>query len=400
MRSIPRIISVDDHVFEPPDLWQSRLPAQFKDKGPRVRRQRLVRKARGRGGAFDEWTESEEGAWCDVWYYDDLVYPLMQAFAAVGMDTRTLDTVTFDEIRPGAWKQHDRLLDMDINGVDFSICYPNTLPRFCGQAFYEAPDRELALLCVRAYNDWVLEEWSGGEGTGRITGACIVPLWDPEEAGREIRRCAEKGSVTITFPENPHPLGLPSFHDKTRPWDPVFQACQETGTVLSMHIGSSSRMPTTSPDAPFAVSLALTSQNAMGSLMDLIFSKTLERYPKLKVAYAEAQVGWLPFLLERADKFASRTYTGLSQLPSEYVAGRVWGCIFDDETGLQNREAVGMDQICFEVDYPHADSTFPGSTDTLRTLADAAQLTDEELVKLARTNAIEAYGLERLGIFK
>ena len=113
------------------------------------------------------------------------------------------------------------------------------------------------------------------------------------------------GSFAVTFPENPFPLGLPSIHDKDRYWEPFFQACQDTETTICMHIGSSSKMPSTSPDAPFIVSSTLTFSNAMGSMCDYIFSGTLERFPTLKIAYSEGQVGWMPYVMERADKLAA-----------------------------------------------------------------------------------------------
>jgi predicted TIM-barrel fold metal-dependent hydrolase len=231
----------------------------------------------------------------------------------------------------------------------------------------------------------------------------MVPLWDAELAASEIRRTAAKGSFAVTFPENPHPLGLPSIHDKNHFWDPFFTACAETGTVVCMHIGSSSKMPSTAPDAPFIISSTLTFQNAMGSLCDYLFSGTLVRYPQLTIAYSEGQVGWMPYILERADKLweerSNNSFgTSLPNPPSSYIPGRVYGCIFDDSTGLRNRDAIGMDQICFETDYPHADSTFPHSRETLTKIAHEAGLSDGELYKLARGNAINAFGLERFGI--
>jgi hypothetical protein len=170
-----------------------------------------------------------------------------------------------------------------------------------------------------------------------------------------------------------------------------------------MHIGSSSRMPATSPDAPFIVSSTLTFQNAMGSMLDYIFSGTLERFPTLRIAYSEGQVGWMPYVLERADKlWAERSDnsfgTSLPNPPTSYIPGRVYGCIFDDETGLKNRDAIGIDQICFETDYPHADSTFPRSREVATEICATAGLDDEETYKLLRGNAIRAFGLERVGI--
>jgi predicted TIM-barrel fold metal-dependent hydrolase len=403
MREVPRIISVDDHVVEPADIWTSRLPAKYRDIGPRVVRRKVAQTGGGTGGQSATWVESEDGAWADVWLYEDLVFPLILLFAAAGFDTLEVRPVTFDEIGPGTWKQKERLEAMDANHVEAAICFPNTLPRFCGQAFLERKDRELAHLCVQAYNDWIIDEWAGGDGYGRLIPLAILPLWDPELVAAEVRRVAAKGCYAVTFPENPYPLGLPSIHDANRTWDPFFTACEETGTVVCMHIGSSSRMPFTAPDAPFIISSTLTFQNAMGSMLDYIFSGTLERFPSLTIAYSEGQVGWMPYVLERADKLweerSNNSFgTGLANPPSSYIAGRVYGCMFDDDTGLQNRNAIGMDQICFETDYPHADSTFPHSKEVLVKIADRAGLSDDEIYKLVRGNAIKAFGMERYGI--
>ncbi len=402
---IPRIISVDDHVVEPPDLWTKRLPAKYQDKGPRVVRDRA--KFSFTGGVFSYEKGVADGDWCDWWLYDELVYPFPKLSAAVGFDDLDVTPTTFDEIRPGCWIQSERLADMDANHVDASICFPNTLPRFCGQTFYEqgvkreGGDPELARLCVEAYNDWMIDEWCAGDGKGRLIPLTMIPLWDAEMAAAEVRRCAANGSFAVAFSENPHPLGLPSIHSGN--WDPFFTACQETDTVVCMHIGSSSRMPATSPDAPFIVSSTLTFQNAMGSMLDYIFSGTLERFPTLKIAYSEGQVGWMPYVLERADKlWAERSDnsfgTSLPHPPTSYLPGRVYGCIFDDEVGLKNRDAIGIDQICFETDYPHADSTFPHSKKVAADICAQAGLDAEETYKLLRGNAITAFGLERFGI--
>jgi len=407
MPDIPRIISVDDHVVEPPDLWTARITGKYADQAPRVERDKA--KFNFEGGVFSYEKGVDDGEWCDWWVYADQIYPFPKLSAAVGFDELDVTPVTFDEIRPGCWKQPERLADMTANHVEASICFPNTLPRFCGQTFFELMQKqgndELALLCVQAYNDWMIDEWCAGDGRGRLIPLTMVPLWDAKLAGDEIRRCADKGSHAITFSENPYPLGLPSVHDKDHFWDPMFAACEETDTVVCMHIGSSSRMPATSPDAPFIVSSTLTFQNAMGSVLDYIFSGTLERFPSLKIAYSEGQVGWMPYVFERADKlWAERSDnsfgTSLPHAPSSYLKDRVYGCIFDDEIGLANRSVIGMEQITFETDYPHADSTFPHSKETAQLICDKAGLDDRERYLFLRGNAIKAFGLERFGITK
>jgi predicted TIM-barrel fold metal-dependent hydrolase len=397
---IPKIISVDDHVVEPPDLWTARLPKRYLDRAPRVVRDSA--RFHFEGGVFSYEKGVDDGEPCDWWLYDDLVYPFPKLSAAIGFDDLDVTPTTFDEIRPGCWIQKDRLDDMDANHTEVSICFPNTLPRFCGQTFLERADKELALLCVEAYNDWLIDEWCAGDGKGRLIPLTMIPLWDPQLAAAEIRRCADKGSYAITFPENPFPLGLPSIHDVNRHWDPVFQACEDTNSTICMHIGSSSKMPTTSPDAPFIVSSTLTFSNAMGSMIDFIFSGTLERFQGLKLAYSEGQVGWMPYLMERADKLAAERSdnsfgTSLPHPPSSYVS-RIWGCVFDDEVGLANRDRIGMDQITFEVDYPHADSTFPRTLEVATEICEQAGLSDDEVYKFMRGNAITAFGLDRFGI--
>lgn len=402
MVEIPRIISVDDHVVEPPDLWTERLPSSYGDRIPHVVRDRA--KFSFEGGVFSYEKGAADGEWCDWWIYDDLVYPLPKLSAAVGFEKLDITPITFDQLRPGGWKQADRLADMDDNHVDASVCFPNVLPRFCGQAFLEREDKDLALLCVQAYNDWMIDEWCAGDGKGRLIPMAIVPLWDPIAAAAEIRRCAAKGCFAVSFSENPYPLGLPSIHDSERFWDPLFQACEETETILNMHIGSSSKMPTTSPDAPFAVSSTITFSNAMGSLCDYVLSGVFDRFPGLRIAYAEGQVGWMPYVIERMDKLweerdsESSFGVQLANRPSSYIPGHIWGCIFDDEVGLRNRDLIGMDQICFEVDYPHADTTFPHTKEVATKIVTNAGLDDTEIYKLLRGNAIHGWGLHRFGI--
>ena len=400
MVDLPRIISVDDHVVEPPDLWSSRLPARYQDTGPRVVRDRA--KFSFQGGVFSYEKGVADGEWCDWWLYDQLVYPFPKLSAAVGFDDLDVTPTTFDEIRPGCWIQKDRLADMDANHVDASICFPNTLPRFCGQTFYEqgvkreGGDPELALLCVQAYNDWMIDEWCAGDGRGRLIPLGMIPLWDAELAAAEVRRNAARGCFAVAFSENPHPLGLPSIHSGH--WDPLFSACQETGTVVCMHIGSSSKMPSTSKDAPPAVGSTLTYMNAAMSLTDYLMSGVFERFPDLVIAYSEGQIGWIPYVLERADAVwdHNRAWGGVADKvkkpPSQYYREHVYGCFFDDPHGLRSLEDMGVDTITFETDYPHSDSTWPNSKEVAeRQMKD---LDEEQIQKIVRGNAIRMLQLD------
>ena len=391
----PKIVSVDDHVVEPPHVWETWLPAKHRDKGPRVER-RGIGTMRHVGGGTYEQTFDAEGPQADCWVYEDLVYIHKRHVAAVGYDRdeMTMTPMTYEEMRPGCYEPNARVDDMELNWVEASLSFP-TFPRFCGQTFLEAKDRELAEACVYAYNDWMVDEWCADSG-GRLIPLPIIPLWDAQLAAAEVRRNAERGARAVCFSEIPAVLGLPSIH--TGEWDPFFAACAETGTVVCMHIGSSSKMPATSADAPVAVAATLSFGNAMSSLTDFLFSGVLVRFPDLKLAYSEGQIGWIPYILERADDvwLEHRAWGGVRDIvpepPSTYYYRQVFGCFFRDRHGIESLETIGVDNTTFETDYPHTDSTWPHTKKVAQELM--AGLPDDVVHKLVRGNAIRMLELD------
>ncbi len=201
--SMPMIVSVDDHVVEPADLWQRWLPERFRDRGPRVER-RGIESMEFVGGTRYDIRYSDDAPPADCWIYEDLVAPHKRHVAAVGFsrDEMSLSPITYDEMRPGCYKVADRVSDMLDNHVDVSLSFP-TFPRFCGQTFLEASDRELAEACVYAYNNWMVEEWCGESG-GHLAPLIIIPLWDPELAaeGGASKRPAG-GARGVLFGDTP-----------------------------------------------------------------------------------------------------------------------------------------------------------------------------------------------------
>jgi len=397
-QELPWVISVDDHVVEPPTVWSDRLSAKDRDVGPRVvrdtcatQRDPLRQKAR--------FTKGGDGPETDWWVYEDKAMPISMVTACAGFtpDQFHSGPIPFSDMRPGCYDPKARLADMDVNRVERSVCFP-MVTRFAGQLFLEAKDKDLAMRCVQAYNDWMIDEWSGGSG-GRLIPLGIIPLWDPQKAADEIRRNAARGCRAVTFTEMPSNLGLPSIHDPSRYWDPFFAACDETTTVLCMHIGSGSKMVEASPYAPHLVDVTLTFTNAQLSMVEWLVSGQLARFPSLKIVYSESQIGWMPFVLERIDKVwaNSRAWAGqdaqVDRPPSEYVPGRVFGCFFDDDTGIANRTAIGLGQLLFEVDYPHQDTTWPNTPAVVQRMA--AQVSHDELVRIVRDNAIDCFGLDK-----
>jgi len=401
MRDLPKIISVDDHVLEPATVWTDRLPSKYHHIGPRIMRA-PVKTLEFIGGKFTAvpGDQGDPGDQVDWWCYEDLRRPLLRLDTAVGYDRDdvTLKAITYDDMRPGSFSLKERLDDMDINHVEASLCFP-TFPRFCGQTFTEASDKELALLCVKAYNDWMVEEWCGPSG-GRLIPLIIVPLWDPVLAAAEIRRNAERGVHAVCFSEIPPNLGLPSIHDKDGYWLPFFEACNEAKVTINMHIGSGSKMPSTSPDAPAAVGSTLTFANCCFSMVDWLMSGLFTKFSDLKIAYSEGQIGWIPYILERADTVwrENRAWGGVAdkvlEPPSELFKRHVYGCFFDDPHGVRCIEEIGIDNVTYETDYPHSDSTWPHS----RKIAEeqTAGLTDEQVYKVLRGNAINMLHLDHL----
>ena len=394
MADFPKIVSVDDHVVEPPGVWQDRLPSKYREVGPRTMRAPLGEMTFV-GGKFS-YAPGTDGPMCDWWLYEDLVYPLTRLSAAVGFDRDEVKVtaITFDGMRPGCFDPKARLADMDANWTDASLSFP-TFPRFCGQTFLEAKDKELAEACVVAYNDFMVEEWCGDSG-GKLIPLCIIPLWDADKAAAEVRRNAARGVRAVCFSEIPPHLGLPSIHSGS--WDPFFSACEDTGTVVCMHIGSSSKMPATSGDAPVAVAATLSFGNAMSSLCDFLFSGVLVRFPRLLLAYSEGQIGWLPYILERADDVwrEHRAWGGVKDIvpepPSSYFHRQVYGCFFRDQHGLDSIGVIGADRITFETDYPHTDSTWPDTRAVAEQMV--RHLSDDDVYRIMRGNAIQMLGLD------
>ncbi|MCW2830933.1 MAG: hypothetical protein JWP31_1625, partial [Aeromicrobium sp.] len=258
-------------------------------------------------------------------------------------------------------------------------------------------------------NDFHVDEWAA-TAPERYIPVCIVPTWDIELATAELYRAAANGARTVSFPDSPVPLGMPSFHSPL--WDPFWKACEETGTVLSLHFGSSGYVPGFSfsgvtasqdgmkvlPDAPFAVAITTFGTNLMWSTIDLLFSPMLRKFPGLKVSLAEGGIGWIPYVLERADFVWERHRHYMKTIdfdtrPSDLYKQSIWGCFIDDEFGVINRHAVGVDKMMLEIDYPHSDSNWPNSRK--RATEVLADVPDDEVQRITEDNARELFNFPR-----
>jgi predicted TIM-barrel fold metal-dependent hydrolase len=365
------LVSVDDHVVEPPDMFTEHLPSRWHDVAPRVERR-------------------DDGS--DVWVYDGNEIPNIGLNAVAGRtpDEYGMEPTSFDELRSGCYDVHDRVRDMDANGVLGSMCFPS-FPNLCGQLFSRSSDLDAGLAILQAYNDWHIDEWCGS-APGRFIPLMLPPIWDPELMADEVRRCAAKGCHAVSFSENPSKLKLPSFHDDH--WDPFWQACVDEGTIVCLHIGSSSRLVITAPDAPVDVLITLQPINIVQAAADLLWSPVLRKFPDLRVALSEGGIGWIPYFFDRVDWIYTRHHQWTGQdfghrLPSEVFRERVVLCFIDDPAGVDNLDRVGIDGVCWESDYPHSDSTWPLSPETLWKSIDG--LPDDVVNQITFENAMRHF---------
>jgi predicted TIM-barrel fold metal-dependent hydrolase len=380
------IISVDDHLIEHPRVWSDRLASKYLEEGPRI-------------------VETEEGH--HVWSFEGERFPYIGLNAVAGKTPEEfgMEPVRYEDMIPGCYDPVARLTDMDLDGVQAALCFPS-FPGFGGGVFQRAKDKELALECVRAWNDFHLDEWCA-TAPDRYIPLAILPTWDPFLAAAETRRVAAKGARTVSFPDSPVPLGLPSFHSDA--WAPLWNACEETGTPVSLHFGSGSFVPgysfsssgllptPSAPDAPFAVAIAVFATNLMWSTVDLVFSGQLQKHPDLKILLSEGGIGWLPYISERCDYTweRHRYYQPIDfdSRPSELIRKHFWGCFIDDHHGLANRHTIGVDRILIEIDYPHSDSNWPNSRKVIaESLLDVP---DDEAHRIVELNAREVLRFPR-----
>jgi predicted TIM-barrel fold metal-dependent hydrolase len=331
----------------------------------------------------------------DVWTFEGSVIPNIGLNAVAGRPREEygIEPTAFDEIRPGCWQIAERVKDMDAGGILGSMCFPS-FPGFCGRLFAAAEDKALALDVLRAYNDWHVDEWCGS-APGRFIPMGLPILWDPQLAADEVRRLARKGVHSVTFTENPATLGYPSFHDPH--WDPLWRALVDEGVVLSIHLGSSGQLAFTAPDAPIDVMITLQPMNICSAAADLLWSRVLKEFPGLRIALSEGGTGWIPYFLDRLDRTYDMHHLWTGQdfgdrKPSDVFRQHFLTCFIADPVGVQLRHLIGLDNIAWECDYPHSDSSWPNAPEELAAVT--ADVPEDEVHRITHLNAMRWYSYD------
>ena len=376
------LISIDDHVVEPPNMFDAHVPAKYKDQAPKNQK--------------NEWGH-------DVWTFQG------QAMGTVGLNAVVtwpkeewgLDPTGFAEMRPGAYDIHERVRDMNRNGIFQSMCFPS-FAGFSGRYFQQAEDQDLSLVMLSAYNDWHIDEWCAAY-PGRFIPLAIVPVWNQKAMVAEVRRVASKGCRAITMPELPHIQGLPSYHDLEY-WGPLFDVCSELGVVMCLHIGQGFAAINMAPGAPIDNMIILATQVSTLAAQDLLWGGAFFKYPDLKIAWSEAGIGWIPFYLDRCDRhYTNQVWLGhdlKGKMPSEIFREHSLACYVTDPTALKVRHEIGMDIIAWECDYPHSDSIWPDAPEFLINEFNGAGLTDAEMNKITWENTARFFDLDPFAIIK
>ncbi|WP_211306238.1 amidohydrolase family protein [Fulvimonas soli] len=368
------LLSVDDHVIEPPDLFDRHLPAKYRDKAPKMHSMR---------GGQDSWT------------YEGMVLPNIALNAVVGRPREEygVEPTAYNQLRAGTYDIKARIDDMNVNGVCSAICFP-TFPQFAGTLFVNSKDKEAAKAIVSAYNDWHIHEWAGA-APGRIIPLAILPLWDINACVEEARRVARLGVHTVTFPDVPAKKGLPSIH--TDYWDPLWKVMSDNKMVISTHIGSGMSAPYISPESPIDSWITTMPMSIANAAADWMFSPVFVKFPELKIALSEGGIGWIPYLLERADftfnhhrAWTHSNFGGLK--PSDIFFRNFITCFIDDIFGLKSLDFLNTDMVTWECDYPHSDTVWPYCPEDL--WKSIKHLPKETIDKITHLNTMREFSFD------
>lgn len=372
------IISTDDHICEPPDLFKKHLKGADLASAPQFR-------------------TTAQGT--DYWEYQGMTLPSVGLNAVVGrpLEEYGMEPNSISQLRKGCYDAKARIDDMNANGIAASLNF-GTFVGFDGsRAFHKAPDKAELLVHLRAYNDFHIDEWCGA-GPGRLIPCAFLPTWDMDATLAEIKRVAAKGCTSVSLTENPTKIGLPSIHNAY--WEPMWKSLTDHDMAICLHIGSGNPAPHASMETPIEAWITTMPMSISVGAADWLQLEALHRYPTMKIILSESGIGWIPYFLERADfchwRHKAWTHSGFeSTKPSEVFRKHFMTCFIDDVFGLKNLADIGEDMVAYECDYPHSDALWPEVPEWL--WKSVKGLTDVQIDKVTHLNAMR---MLRFDLFK
>ena len=355
---IPRLISADSHVNEPPEMFAERLPAAQRDRAPRI--------------------ESVDGVECLV----------MEGLRPRKMPRgrETLEGDALERSQAGGWEPALRLRDQDRDGVSAEVIFPTLALQAC----FMAPDSELQMALARAYNDWVAEIFR--PYPQRFAAAAVVPMLDVEAACDEAARASRLGlrSLFLTCQVPSRPYNDPAY-------DPFWKVAEATGLPLTFHAGTGHEPRIERGPGGAVINYLLGSQiDGAHVVLYLTLAGVLERHPKLQIVTVETGSAWLAWVMTTMDeiqeKHAAWARPRLAEPPSAYVRRQVHVTFQNDPVGIHNRTFTGVDALVWGSDYPHPEGTWPRSRESLA--AQMAGVPDDEVRRMAGGTAARIFGFD------
>ena len=370
MKILP--ISSDDHCWEKVDTWTSRVPVRFRDECPQLR-------------------SAEEG---DEWWYAGKVVRKLGTGCAAMRPKR--DAVkSWSDVPKAAYDALERLKCMDQDGVAAEVLFPQAAGFGGGPFVSTQGPPDLRLACVRAYNDYLAEEWS--DVSPRFVAQCLLPMWDVELAVAEVERAHDLGHRALVWTAVPHKFGFP--HINERYWDPLWATLQERSMPVCLHIGSAGVESDVWDGFQPMTRTSVASVNAISSnlqvMCNIIFSGVLERFPRLSFISVESGLGWVPYMLETADHQyeAQQLWNeGMTIRPSEYFKRQCYVNFWYETIGVKLRHDIGVENILWEADFPHPTSTYPNSRQAIQ--ESLAGVPAEEQALMLHENAARVFGID------
>lgn len=370
-----KLISSDNHVNEPRDLFTSRFPKHLKDKAPRV--------IEGKDGG--------EG-WSIAGEIPKRTYGL-EAMAGFELKDYRMSGLRYEQLRPGNYNGHEHLKDMDIDGIHASVCYPGM-----GPSFYTHPDKEVAAAGFTAYNDWMMDDFQAADPK-RLCGLAIAPTEiSIEFAVQEMRRVAKKGCRAMYIAGNPEiPYNHPTHYE------PLWQSAEELGITLCMHRNHGGRpdhndWDRLDEDKVSIGGIVTRYFTAVPRFSYMIFSGVFDRYPDLKVVNAEVDCGWVPFWVQTMEHHweiqKNWFEVKLKHSPVEFIGKNVFTSNVDDYVGYDLIK-TGLfpylsSMTMFSSDYPHSATIWPHSRQVAAKMIDGMK--EEDARKTLSENAARVFG--------
>ena len=368
------VISVDDHISEPPDMFDKHLSGRDLETAPKLR-------------------TTDKGT--NYWEYYGMRMPAVGLNAVVGRvpEEYGVEPTAFEQLRPGCYDSDARVGDMNVNGIAASLNF-GSCTGFDGSVFHRVEDKASALRHLRAYNDWHIGEWCGAN-PGRFIPCAILPTWDMDATLIEVARIAAKGCTAVSVNENPTTQKLPSIHNAY--WTPFWKAIADHDIAMCLHIGAGNPAPHASMETPIEAWITTMPMSISTGAADWLNLEALDQYPDLKIALSEGGIGWVPYFLERADFSHERhkawTHSRLADTsPSDVFKKHFLNCFIDDAFGLANLAYIGEDMVAYECDYPHSDCLWPHAPETLWT--SVQHLTDVQIDKVTHRNAMRFFNFD------